>query len=175
MKTARSDIGLGLPMSNRALALQIGGRAPPLGVSSGPGPLRIPVGHEPRGPVVSRDGRSDARVGRRDAPRLDRRGDDVAIRHLRDRGEARGRATRRVEARGAGAPDAPGARGEKKRRFRAFARRRRRRRRPGRNGEVSRRDDREGHRERHRTTFDDEGTRERSSYYAYYAYEKRDS
>ena len=36
-------------MSNRALALQIGGRAPPLGVSSGPGPLRIPVGHEPRG------------------------------------------------------------------------------------------------------------------------------
>ena len=49
MKTARSDIGLGLPMSNRALALQIGGRAPPLGVSSGPGPLRIPVGHEPRG------------------------------------------------------------------------------------------------------------------------------
>ena len=29
--------------------MQIGGRAPPLGVSSGPGPLRIPVGHEPRG------------------------------------------------------------------------------------------------------------------------------
>ena len=36
-------------MSNRALASPIGGRAPPLGVSSGPGPLRIPVGHEPRG------------------------------------------------------------------------------------------------------------------------------
>ena len=49
-------------------------------------------------PAVSRDGRRDARVGRRDAPRLDRRGDDVAIRHLRDRGEARGRATRRVAA-----------------------------------------------------------------------------
>ena len=36
-------------MSNWALASPIGGRAPPLGVSSGPGPLRIPVGHEPRG------------------------------------------------------------------------------------------------------------------------------
>ena len=52
LKTAvsdRLDIGLGLPMSNLALASPIGGRAPPLGVSSGPGPLRIPVGHEPRG------------------------------------------------------------------------------------------------------------------------------
>lgn len=111
-------------------------------------------------PVFSRDGRRDARVGRRDAPRLDRRGDDVAIRHLRGgfaRGEARGRATRRVAARGAGAPDASRARGEEKRPSRAFARRRR----PGWNGEVSRRDDREGHRER-RDAFD-EGKRERSS------------
>ena len=127
------------PLGHRSRTSDVDGRSrykwrarASLGVSSGPVPFGYPWGTSP-GPFVSHDGR-DARVGRRDAPRLGRRGDDVAIQHL---GIAAKRGERlAAAARGAGARTRL-ERAEGKRRFRAFARRRRRRRRPGRNGEVS--------------------------------------
>ena len=84
-------------MSDRALALQIGGRAPPLGVSSGDGPLRIRWGTSPGPASLTMGGAtrvSDAATRAAPRPPRGRRRDSAG-----DRGEARGRDSPRRGAR----------------------------------------------------------------------------